>query len=415
MTFHYEILSTLSSGSTGVVKKAKLNNITYAVKIIKHVKKNTREILKEIKIHSFLKHPNIIKFVDYYNTNASTYIIMELAESELFDLIEPGEGLHIKLVQFYFKQLLSAVRYLHDNGIVHRDIKPENILLDCFGNIKLSDFGFSTLYKFQGKERVLSSCVGSYRYMAPEVFIAKYDHKVDIWSCGIVLLVLIVGDLSWDKAIIEDENFVTYKQMQTHNYYPFNKMSPHMLKIFKEMCHLNPKHRPSAAQILENDWLKTKSSLEDDFGLCKNKLLLMDYLSPKIVNRISFSQPERANQVTGKTVAICSQPGINTFDLPALKRIYLPILFSIPIITHMLEEILTDMVVPYSNTDNIVVFNTVDKSKSELCGEISIEKMSDRYCISFTRTKGDCIEFRRFFNIISEKIGLDAKKLSEID
>lgn len=96
--------------------------------------------------------------------------------------------------QKYFKQLISAVEYLHSKGIAHRDLKPENLLLDENDNLKVSDFGLATIYRFRGKERCLEKRCGTLPYVAPEVLLHPYHAEpADIWSCGIILVALLAG------------------------------------------------------------------------------------------------------------------------------------------------------------------------------------------------------------------------------
>ena len=96
--------------------------------------------------------------------------------------------------QKYFRQLISAVEYLHSRGVAHRDLKPENLLLDENDNLKVSDFGLATVYRLQGKERSLDTRCGTLPYVAPEVLERPYQAEpADIWSCGIILVALLTG------------------------------------------------------------------------------------------------------------------------------------------------------------------------------------------------------------------------------
>lgn len=102
--------------------------------------------------------------------------------------------------QKYFKQLISAIEYLHSKGIAHRDLKPENLLLDEHDNLKVSDFGLATIYRLQGKERCLEKRCGTLPYVAPEVLLCAYHAEpADIWSCGIILVALLSGGNLYSK------------------------------------------------------------------------------------------------------------------------------------------------------------------------------------------------------------------------
>lgn len=102
--------------------------------------------------------------------------------------------------QRYFKQLISAVEYLHSKGVAHRDLKPENLLLDEHDNLKVSDFGMATVYRLHGKERSLENKCGTLPYVAPEVLSGFYHAEpADIWSCGIILVALLTGGNVYNK------------------------------------------------------------------------------------------------------------------------------------------------------------------------------------------------------------------------
>lgn len=123
-------------------------------------------------------------------------LIMEYASGgDLFDKIAPDFGIRESLAHYFFWQLLSGIHYCHTQGVCHRDIKPENILLDGHGNVKISDFGLSSVFSYKGKRRQLNDACGSPPYAAPELAFRKpYEAEpIDVWSCGIVLFTLLVG------------------------------------------------------------------------------------------------------------------------------------------------------------------------------------------------------------------------------
>lgn len=109
-------------------------------------------------------------------------------------LTEPDIGMPMWEAQKYFRQLISGVEYLHSHGVAHRDLKPENLLLDDNDNLKISDFGLATIYRMQGKERLLEKKCGTLPYVAPEVLVRAYHAEpADIWSCGIILVAFLAG------------------------------------------------------------------------------------------------------------------------------------------------------------------------------------------------------------------------------
>lgn len=107
---------------------------------------------------------------------------------------EPDVGMPIWEAQKYIRQLISGVEYLHSRGVAHRDLKPENLLLDDSDNLKISDFGLATIFRMQGRERLLEKKCGTLPYVAPEVLVRPYHAEpADVWSCGIILIALLAG------------------------------------------------------------------------------------------------------------------------------------------------------------------------------------------------------------------------------
>lgn len=198
----YKLGRTLGEGTYG---KVKLGTHTttgqeVAIKIMKPQEvKDKGDIEREICILKLLKHPNIVELHESIHDDASgkVYLVLELVNGgELFDYIVARGRVKEKEARKLFRQMISAVEYCHGNLIVHRDLKPENLLLDTEGNIKINDFGFSNVIK-PGK--LFTTFCGSPLYAAPEIFLAKeyLGPEVDIWSMGVILYVLVCGQLPW--------------------------------------------------------------------------------------------------------------------------------------------------------------------------------------------------------------------------
>lgn len=199
---NYKLGRTLGEGTYGKVKWAiNMNtNQEVAIKIMKPQEvKDKGDIEREINILKLLKHPNIVELYEsiHDEANGKVYLVLELVNGgELFDYIVARGRVKEKEARKLFRQIISAVEYCHGNLIVHRDLKPENLLLDSDGNIKINDFGFSNVIK-PGK--LFTTFCGSPLYAAPEIFLAKEytGPEVDIWSMGVILYVLVCGQLPW--------------------------------------------------------------------------------------------------------------------------------------------------------------------------------------------------------------------------
>jgi len=210
----YDLYGTLGEGAFGKVKYAvnTETNEAVAIKILDKDKIQTRnmgaQIKKEISIMKMINHHHVVGVKDVFATNAKIFIVLEfVGGGELFDKIANEGKLPEEKARFYFKQLVEGLEHCHSNGVCHRDLKPENLLLDTDGNLKISDFGFSTLNigdpdgDGNARAELLHTTCGTPNYVAPEVLGKDgYDgRKADVWSIGVILYVLLAGYLPFDE------------------------------------------------------------------------------------------------------------------------------------------------------------------------------------------------------------------------
>ncbi|CAA6672657.1 unnamed protein product [Spirodela intermedia] len=208
----YEVGRTIGEGTFAKVKFAHDTETGESVAmkvlakstILKH--KMVDQIKREISIMKIVRHPYIVRLNEVLASRTKIYMVLELVTGgELFDKISIFSlGHQGKLTENesrrYFQQLIDAVDYCHSKGVYHRDLKPENLLLDSNGNLKVSDFGLSALPQ-QGVGLLHTTC-GTPNYVAPEVLGHQgYDGSAaDIWSCGVILYVLMAGYLPFDEC-----------------------------------------------------------------------------------------------------------------------------------------------------------------------------------------------------------------------
>ena len=199
----YTVLKELGQGSFAKVHLVK-HNISGAIRAMKAIEKvadedednNEYEIINEINILMKMDHPNIVKIFEFYNSSTHYYLITEYCEGgSLFDLIINNNGPFTEIQASYIMhQILSVVNYCHKMKIIHRDLKPENILINKnengFVKIKICDFGTSLMFN---RGDIQNKIVGSIYYIAPEVLQKKYNSKCDLWSCGVIMYILLTG------------------------------------------------------------------------------------------------------------------------------------------------------------------------------------------------------------------------------
>lgn len=256
----WDFVQTLGEGAYGEVKLA-VNSETQeavAVKIInlEKIPQAAENVRKEVCVHRMLNHDSIIKFYGFRKDDNIQYIFLEYASGgELFDRIEPDIGMAEVDANRYFRQLINGVEYLHSRGVTHRDLKPENLLLDDFDNLKISDFGLSTVFRYQGRERLLEKCCGTVPYVAPEVISRKPYHAepADIWSCGIILVALLAGELPWDEPTYGCLEYCNWKDCKI-TLSPWNKIDTLALSLLRKVLVENASKRGNIDSIKKHQW-----------------------------------------------------------------------------------------------------------------------------------------------------------------
>ena len=234
---------------------------------------------------SKLEHPNICELIDHYDTPSKLYIVMEYAsDGDLFYLLYRNGGMTEKDARVKFRQILSAIHYMHSKGIVHRDLKPENILLDANGDVKVADFGFAT--SFDPSQKLDVFC-GSPPTAAPELYqgIAYDGQKVDVWSLGVVLYSMVVGRLPFDGRSFDE---IRYRVLRGKYRIPYD-MSFECEKLLKKMLILSPSKRNTLTQqnspIMFDEWLNKEfesSLVEENIDLIKSQLMEVDGIKTHI-------------------------------------------------------------------------------------------------------------------------------------
>ncbi|XP_004488520.1 CBL-interacting protein kinase 23 isoform X2 [Cicer arietinum] len=257
----FELGRTLGEGNFAKVKFARnvesgehvAIKILDKDKILKH--KMIRQIKQEISTMKLIRHPNVIRMHEVTASKTKIFIVMELVTGgELFDKIVRSGRLKEDEGRKYFQELICAVDYCHSRGVCHRDLKPENLLLDSNGRLKVSDFGLSALPQQVREDGLLHTTCGTPNYVAPEVIHNKgYDGaKADLWSCGVILFVLMAGYLPFEETNL----MALYKKIFKAEFTCPPWFSSSAKKLIKRILDPNPNTRITIAEVIENEWFK---------------------------------------------------------------------------------------------------------------------------------------------------------------
>lgn len=212
------------------------------------------QIKREISVMRLVRHPNVVQLYEVMASKTKIYFAMEYVRGgELFNKVARGR-LKEDAARKYFQQLIGAVDFCHSRGVYHRDLKPENLLLDENGNLKVSDFGLSALGESRRHDGLLHTTCGTPAYVAPEVINKKgYDGaKADLWSCGVVLFVLMAGFLPFhDSNLMEMYRKISKGEFRCPQWFP-----PEVRRLLTRLLDPNPSTRITIAKLVENPWFK---------------------------------------------------------------------------------------------------------------------------------------------------------------
>lgn len=425
---------TLGEGAYGEVKLVinKSTGEAVAMKMIdlaKHPDAH-QSVRKETTIHRMLSNPNIIQYFGQRSEKSMEYIFLEYASGgELFDRIEPDVGMPLRQARRYFKQLISAVEYLHSRGVAHRDLKPENLLLDDRDNLKVTDFGLATVYRLQGKERCLEKRCGTLPYVAPEVLVKTYHAEpADIWSCGIILVALLAGELPWDQASAECPEYTAWREGKYMSLTPWTKLDNVSLGLVRKILLHSASARYTIKDIKKHRWFcgKDTSNAGADETDSRTNLKRLHPDDEENLTRFCLSQPELPGVENVHSVRInleerpafsfsqpahmedlllCSQVQLqqtqnsqNTFQrlVRRMTRFFVNLDCDVTV-KRLLKSLDAEKYTYRVNDFGIITVSTVDRRKMPLVFKVNIVDMDGKILVDFRLSKGCGLEFKRRF------------------
>jgi serine/threonine protein kinase len=265
----YTYVRTLGAETSSVILLVEdRSGVKYAVKVVSRTCLVTDGQLEffesELRILQFIHHPNIVRLQDVIYQTDTIALVMEYCENgDLFEQLWHHGPMNANTARSHIYQILKALECFHEKGYTHRGLKPENILIDGRGRVKICDLG---LARAGGSDRVMSAVCGTVPYTPPEIVQGlPYDGtKVDMWSLGILIFVMVSGRLPWES---DDQAGMMREIIDGVISFP-GEFHPELVIIVRACTNLNPSNRPSASELLEMPWLKDEQpAYAKAFGL----------------------------------------------------------------------------------------------------------------------------------------------------
>lgn len=464
----WTLAQTLGEGAYGEVKLLinRSSGEAVAMKVIdleKHPDART-SIRKEVCIHRMLTDPHIVRYYGQRREGNVEYIFLEYAAGgELFDRIEPDCGMASWEAQKYFKQLISGVEYLHCCGVAHRDLKPENLLLDEHDNLKISDFGMATVFRLHGKERMLEKRCGTLPYVAPEVLMRPYHAEpADVWSCGIILVAMLAGELPWDQPTGECKEYMIWKDGKALHQTPWSKLDYLALALTRKILVPLPSGRSNIKQIRAHRWCnkyfdKLGSPNRDVFSpssgqrnkricsgselssisppaaasdgnavddsmarLCRSQpeprleqpsVPVASAAAAMLEEKVSFSfsQPAYLDDMLLNSQLHATQPSTqpssqNTFQKLVRRMTRFFVCTSYEETVEQVCKLLDRLSYTWKITAKVLTITTVDKRNMRLVFKAAVLDMDGKTLLDFRLSKGCGLEFKRHFVTIKQHL-----------
>ncbi|XP_010250123.1 PREDICTED: CBL-interacting serine/threonine-protein kinase 24 [Nelumbo nucifera] len=414
----YEVGRTIGEGTFAKVKFAQNTETGESVAmkvmakstILKH--KMVDQIKREISIMKIVRHPNIVRLHEVLASRTKIYIILDFVTGgELFDKIVHQGRLPENESRRYFQQLIDAVDYCHSKGVYHRDLKPENLLLDAEGNLKISDFGLSALPQ-QGVGLLHTTC-GTPNYVAPEVLSNQgYDGSAaDIWSCGVILYVLMAGYLPFDEIDLP----MLYKKINAADFSCPPWFSPGAMALIRKILDPNPKSRIRIEGIKNDPWFRknyvTVRHGEDEVVNLDDVRAVFDDIEDQFVSEQS-QHGDRGPLIMNAFEMITLSQGLNLSALFDRRQDYVK--RQTRFVSRQPARVITSTVEAVAESMGLKVHSRNYKMRLEgisanKAGQFAValevfEVAPSLFMVDVRKASGDTLEYHKFYKTFCSKL-----------
>ncbi|KAJ8552910.1 hypothetical protein K7X08_020303 [Anisodus acutangulus] len=415
----YELGRLLGQGNFGKVYYGRnlKSGQSVAIKVIDKEKVQKAGLIeqtkREISVMALVKHPRVVQLYEVMATKTKIYFVIEHAKGgELFNKLTKGR-LKEDVARKFFQQLISAVEFCHSRDVYHRDLKPENLLLDENGNLKVSDFGLSALAESKRQDGLLHTTCGTPAYVAPEVIGRKgYDGaKADIWSCGVILFVLLAGYLPFhDSNLMNMYRKISRAEYKCPNWFPLE-----VCKLLSRILNPNPHTRISIAKIKESSWFKKGSE--------SKQIRTKQVVNQNVIadgDAVSSSNLENSTSSSDTKLELAKPANINAFDIISLssgfdlsglfirnnqkEELQFTSVKPAPVIISKLEEVGRNLNLEIKKKEGgFLRLEGLNESRyATLCIDVQIFEITQSYyLVELRRSCGDAIEYQ---NMVTQAI-----------
>ncbi|KAI9123152.1 hypothetical protein K1719_006041 [Acacia pycnantha] len=426
----YELGRTLGEGNFGKVKLARNTDSgqSFAVKILEKKKITdlniSNQIKREIATLKLLKHPNVVRLYEVLASKTKIYMVLEyVTGGELFDRIASKGKLPEAEGRKLFQQLIDGVSYCHDKGVFHRDLKLENVLVHANGNIKITDFGLSALPQHFRADGLLHTTCGSPNYVAPEILSNKgYDGATsDIWSCGVILYVILTGYLPFD-----DRNLaVLYQKILKGDVQMPKWLSPGAKNIIKRILDPNPATRITMAGIKQDEWFKqdyipAKPEDEEENVYIDDQAFSIHEVAHETQDRSPGSSTLiNAFQLIGMSSCLDLSGFFEKEDVSERKIRFTSNLCAKDLIER-LEDIVTEMGFEVQKKNGKVKVIQANKEARKSLGNLTVaaevfEISPSLYVVELRKSYGDSSVYRKLCEKLSNDLGVPPRTGALVD